>query len=245
MLSEARSFEEAPAKSKHPYPRERFLRAEILRLHPPCASARQISLRRTRNLRCETGKDRLKLKPAQAFADESGMPMRRGLIVSFLAAAFLGCGGQPAPPPAGFVNQTRHSDAFLWAVWRNAQRSLARQVDLNPLQSSANNGSAVILPGDSRALSVEPQELTVSPQADVSSQALSAATGTLRPDPTGMIACPQPCDARYAPAYSLYRPELTRYAASWEAIESDFDTILEYEFENQILFALGYDMRWR
>ena len=147
-------------------------------------------------------------------------------------------------PPAGFVNQTRHSDAYLWKMWANAQRNVARQVDLNPLQPS-NNASAVILPGDSRAWSVEPQQLTVSPQADVSSQDLFAATGTLRPDPTGMIACPQPCDARYAPAYSLYRPEVTRYAASWEATESDFDTILEYEFENQILFALGYDMRWR
>jgi len=148
-------------------------------------------------------------------------------------------------PPTGFVNQTRHSDAHLWAVWGNAQGNLARRVDLNPLQQSAAGASAVILPGDSRALSVKPQQLTVSAQADVLSQALLAATGTLRPDPTGMIACPQPCDARYAPAYSLYRPEVTRYAASWESIENDFDTILEYEFENQILFTLGYDMRWR
>ena len=203
------------------------------------------SLRTTRNPRCETGTGRLKLKQPQASADESGMPSRRTLIVSFLATALLGCGGQPAMPPAGFVNQTRHSDAYLWKMWANAQRNVARQVDLNPLQPSDDNASAVILPGDSRAWSVEPQQLTVSPQADVSSQDLFAATGTLRPDPTGMIACPQPCDARYAPAYSLYRPEVTRYAASWEAIESDFDTILEYEFENQSLFALGYDMRWR
>lgn len=60
-----------------------------------------------------------------------------------------------------------------------------------------------------------------------------------------MILCPQPCDVRYATAYSRYQPEITQYAASWESRESDFRTILEYEFENQILFALGYDTRWR
>ena len=145
----------------------------------------------------------------------------------------------------GFVNHTRHSDAYLWAIWKTAQRSVASQVDLNPLQQSAENAPQVILPGDSRALSIKPQQLTVASVPDVSSHALLAATGTLRPDPTGMIACPQPCDATYTPAYSLYRPELTKYAASWESVDRDFDTILEYEFENQILFALGYNMRWR
>ncbi len=147
--------------------------------------------------------------------------------------------------PIGFVNQTRHSDAYLWAIWKTAQRSVASQVDLNPLQQSAENAPPAILPGDARAFNVEPQQLTVASEPDVSSQALLAATGTLRPNPTGMIACPQPCDVRYTPAYSIYRPELTRYAASWESVSTNFDTILEYEFENQILFALGYDMRWR
>jgi len=173
------------------------------------------------------------------------MAFSRSLGVSFLTAVLIECGGGSSMRPAGFVNQTRHSDAYLWAIWRTAQRSVGSQVDLNPLQQTAEGAAPVILPGDSRALNVEPQQLTVAPGPDVSSQALLAATGTLRPNPTGMIACPQPCDARYTPAYSLYRPELTRYAASWESVNADFDTILEYEFENQILFALGYDMRWR
>jgi hypothetical protein len=173
------------------------------------------------------------------------MPLGRNLGVGLLTVALAGCVGGPNMRPNGFVNQTRHSDADLWANWKAAQRSVATQVDLNPLQPSPENAPRVILPGDARALNVKPQQLTVASEPDVSSSVLLAATGTLRPEPTGMIACPQPCDVSYAVAYSLYRPELTKYAASWESMDHDFDTILEYEFENQILFALGYDMRWR
>lgn len=187
----------------------------------------------------------LKLKTPGVYADESGMPLGRSLGVSLLTAVLAGCVGGFNMRPIGFVNRTRHSNAYLWATWKTAQRSVASQVDLNPLQQSAENATPVTLPGDARALNVKPQQLTVASEPDVSSQILLAATGTFRPNPTGMIACPQPCDARYAAAYSLYRPELTKYAASWESLETDFDTILEYEFENQILFALGYDMHWR
>lgn len=165
--------------------------------------------------------------------------------MSWLAVVLVGCGGGSSMGPTGFVNQTRHSDAYLWAIWKTAQGSVSSQVDLNPLQQSAENAAPVTLPGDARALTVEPHQLTVGWAPDVSSQIFLAATGTMRSDPTGMIACPQPCDARYTPAYSLYRPELTKYAASWESVDRDFKIILEYEFENQILFALGYDMRWR
>ena len=170
--------------------------------------------------------------------------MGRGLRAAFLTLVLLGCGdgSPPQPAPAGFVNQTRHSDAALWAIWQDAQQSLAQKIDLNPVQA---NAPPRILPGDSRALTVSPVQLTVAAEPDVSSQELLAATGVERPDPTGMILCAQPCDVRYATAYSRYQPEITRYAASWESRESDFRTILEYEFENQILFALGYDTRWR
>ncbi|MGA8154152.1 MAG: hypothetical protein WB952_24610 [Terriglobales bacterium] len=173
------------------------------------------------------------------------MRLGRTLGVGWLTIVLAGCGGGSNMRPAGFLNQTRHSDVYLWATWKTAQRTLATRIDLNPLQQSAENAAPVVLPGDSRALNINPQQLTVVSEPDVSSQAFLAATGKVRPDPTGMIVCPQPCDASYTPAYSLYRPELTKYAASWESVDSDFDTILEYEFENQILFALGYDMRWR
>jgi hypothetical protein len=172
------------------------------------------------------------------------MPIGR-LSMCLLASVLLGCGARSSEPQPGFVNRTRHSNTDLWTIWNAAQQSIASRVDLNPLQQSADSALPVVLPGDPRALGIEPQQLTVASAPDVSSQALLAATGTLRPNPTGMIACPQPCDARYAPAYSRYRPQVTKYAASWEAVDSDFDTILQYEFENQILFALGYDMRWR
>jgi hypothetical protein len=159
--------------------------------------------------------------------------------MSFL---LLGCGSQPQ---LGFVNQTRHSDASLWTIWYAAQQSIAQKIDLNPVQQSLENAVPQILPGDQRALSVLPYELTVAHEADVSSAALFAATGVRRSDPTGLISCPQPCNVRYATAYSIYQPEQIRYAASWESSGSNFSTILQYEFENQILFSLRYDLRWR
>ena len=60
-----------------------------------------------------------------------------------------------------------------------------------------------------------------------------------------MIACPQPCNVRYAAAYSIYSRDVTRYAASWEDQGDSFTFVLEYEFENQIMAALGYSLKWR
>jgi hypothetical protein len=85
----------------------------------------------------------------------------------------------------------------------------------------------------------------VSAEPDVSSSDLPAATGAKRSDPTGMIACPKPCNVRYAAAYSFYSRDLTQSAASWEEQGDSFTFVLEYEFENQILAALGYSLRWR
>lgn len=162
---------------------------------------------------------------------------------TLLSVLSLGCGGgHPEPETVAFLNQTQHSDSDLWAIWHAAQQNLSNQIDLNPLQQEA---PAKVLPGDPRALNVQPSEIAVAPVLDVSSAALAAATGMTRSDPTGLIACPQPCNVRYATAYSRYQPASTQYAASWEASEANFRAILEYEFENQILFALGYDMRWR
>ena len=172
---------------------------------------------------------------------------KRSAATALFTVVLLGCGGSPHSPvpAAGFVNQTQHSDADLQAIWAQAQRSVAQQIDLNPLQQLSNNVHPDTRPGDPRALGEEPHQLLVAGVPDVSSEALFAATGEHRADPTGMIACPQPCNVRYATAYSFYRPELTKYAASWEFKGDNFNVILEYEFENQILSALGYDMTWR
>ena len=171
--------------------------------------------------------------------------MRRNCWKFVLGLALLGCGGQPNPLPVGFVNQTRHSDADLWMIWKAAQESLAHEVDLNRLQRSSSGAPADIRPGDARALEVMPHQLRVGAEPDVSASALLATTGLERSDPTGMIACPQPCNVRFAAAYSVYSRDLTQYAASWEDQGESFSFVLEYEFENQILAALGYSLRWR
>lgn len=165
-----------------------------------------------------------------------------GLIV------ITACGGSPTPTSnaaTGFINNTSHTDAQLQSLWSTAQQNLSQQIDLNPLQQQLSGAPAQILPGDSRVWNISPRQLTVAAQPDVSSSALLAATGMNRSNPTGLIVCPQPCNVQYAPAYSLYAQPTTRYASSWENSGNNFDTLVEYEFENQILHALGYDMRWR
>ena len=171
--------------------------------------------------------------------------MRRqqhAMVVGIVLLA--GCGARTSPA-IGFVNQTQHSDSQLWSLWKAAQQNLSQQIDLNPLQRTLNSAPAHIVPGDSRVWSVSPRQLAVSSQADVSSAALYAATGTNRPDPTGLISCPAPCNVNYAAAYSLHSTRVSRYAASWEFLGNNFDVLVQYEFENQILDALGYDMTWR
>ena len=163
-----------------------------------------------------------------------------------LTMVLVGCGGGASDVlPIGFVNQTQHSVAELWTIWRSAQQSLAKKVDLNPLQRSDPGALADLRPGDSRALHEAPHQIRVAAEPDVVSGILFGTTGLLRTDPTGLIACPQPCNVRYAAAFSKYDLRLTRYAQSWEFEGDNFAMILEYEFENQMLSAMGYNMRWR
>jgi hypothetical protein len=172
--------------------------------------------------------------------------MRRDLLTVILTVVCLGCGGSPhSPGPVGFVNQTHHSDADLKAIWAEAQQSVAQQIDLNPLQQLSNKVAPDIRPGDARALNVMPHQLAVTAEPDVSAESFFTATGDRRADPTGMIACPKPCNVRYSTAYSFYQPQLTKYAASWEFKGDNFSVILQYEFENHILNSLGYDTTWR
>src|SRR5438034_8115551 len=147
------------------------------------------------------------MQSAGRFADGflRGGPeaMRLPFRVSIVLALILsGCGGR-ATPPVGFINQTRHSDAQLQALWQAAQKNLSQQIDLNPLEQEMNNAPPHIVPGDGRVWSVSPHQLVVSSQTDISSAELFVATGTVRADPTGLVSCPQPCNVNYAPAYSL------------------------------------------
>ena len=168
----------------------------------------------------------------------------RSRIAFVLALVLSACGGRPAVP-VGFINHTRHSDAELQSLWRQAQQNVSQQIDLNPLEQEMKNTPPNIVAGDARAWNVSPHQLMVSSQPDISAADLYATTGTMRSDPTGLISCPAPCNVTYAPAYSLYTQPATRYAASWEFSSNNFDVLMEYEFENQILNALGYDTRWR
>jgi len=47
--------------------------------------------------------------------------MAQGLCGLILTLVLAGCGAFPGAPSAGFVNQTRHTDADLWAIWKAAQ----------------------------------------------------------------------------------------------------------------------------
>ncbi len=85
--------------------------------------------------------------------------MRRSLWRLALGLILVGCGGRPDSLPVGFVNQTHHSDAHLWTIWKAAQETLAQQVDLNPLQRSLSGAPADIRPGDVRALKIMPHQL--------------------------------------------------------------------------------------
>jgi hypothetical protein len=165
-------------------------------------------------------------------------------VVVIGCVLFSGCGSAP-DAEVGFINETQHSDAQLWSLWKAAQNNLTYQIDLNPLQRQFSNVAADMLPGDPRTLNVAPHRLIVSAQPDIVSSKLYAATGTNRPDPTGLIVCPQPCNVSYAAAYSLYLRPASHYAASWEFAGNNFDALVQYEFENQILKTLGYDMKWR
>ena len=75
---------------------------------------------------------------------------KRAVFTVILTMVLLGCGGSPHSPVAapGFVNQTKHSDADLQAIWAEAQQSVAQQIDLNPLQQLSGKVSPETLPGD-------------------------------------------------------------------------------------------------
>jgi hypothetical protein len=171
--------------------------------------------------------------------------MRARVHVLILGCMLFSACGNGSDADIGFINETQHSDAQLWSLWKAAQKNLSQQIDLNPLQRQFSSVAPHILPGDSRVMAVSPHQLVVSSQPDVTSAALYVATGTNRTDPTGLIVCPQPCNVSYAAAYSLYLRPASHYAASWEFAGNNFDALVQYELENQILKTLGYDMKWR
>jgi hypothetical protein len=158
-----------------------------------------------------------------------------------------GCGNNSHELPVGFINSTAHtSDAYLMARWTSAQQAIAIRVDLNPI-GRLHGEPPHYLPGDNRASDIAPRQIRVQSVPDIPSQQLLAGTGVLRPDPTGFILCPQPCNVTYNSSYTLFSQRYVAYAASWESATDPqpFAQILEYEFQSQILYQLGYDVRKR
>lgn len=171
----------------------------------------------------------------------------RRLMLLALILAQPGCSTSYNELPIGFINLThRTSDAFLLVRWRNAQRAVAMQIDLNPI-GRLHGQPPRYLPGDARAYSVVPRQITVQPVPDLSSEELFLAAGIVRSDPTGFIFCPAPCNVVYDSSYTVFSRRYVAYAASWEFAPDPeiFDQILEYEFQSQILYRLGYDVRER
>lgn len=93
-------------------------------------------------------------------------------------------------------------------------------------------------------MNIAPRQVEVASERDVSSDTLYWVTGVQRPDPTELVSCAH-SNVRYAAACSRYTDSTTKYAASWDGQPQNFYLILQYEFENQILFELDYDMTWR
>jgi hypothetical protein len=171
----------------------------------------------------------------------------RLLILTVLVLGQPGCSTSYNELPIGFVNLTRmSSDTYLMSRWHNAQRAVAAQVDLNPI-GRLRGEPAHSLPGDARALNIPPRQIAVQAVPDVSSQQLLAATGVLRSDPTGFVLCPPPCNVTYDSSYTIFGRRYVAYAASWEFAKDPqvFAQILEYEFQSQILYRLGYDVSER
>lgn len=150
-------------------------------------------------------------------------------ILTLVALVGLGCGGSPRSKPV-FINQTPQSDAFLMIQWQAAQAEVsAGGQDLTRISTIERDTPATVLPPDPRANGVQPNGLAVVSQPD---------------DRPGEVACPQPCDVGYSVAYSLWGRRVT-YAASWDQHPEALAEWLRYEFASQILWQLGYDVRWR
>jgi hypothetical protein len=142
-----------------------------------------------------------------------------GIALLVGLSAFYSCGS------VGFINLTPLSDAYLWQQWNVAQEQVAaHRSDLNLWEKDVPRKYAG---PDSRARQIEPHDLIVEAVQDGG---------------TGFIKCPAGCDVGMTAAYSI--PGKGVYYAA-NSKQPTLGSNLQYEFVTQILFALGYNTKYR
>ena len=152
----------------------------------------------------------------------------RFFIVSILVCFLLACGNAPA----GFVDQTPHSPAYLNGLWADAQVKVAKGgLPMNIWQK----GSSTIYsaPAGNRALAAQPRGLIV---ASLPSQVPNA-EALICPDCGPWVTTP-------VEAYSIAGSGVY-YCDFYDGRPATLENILTYEFESQIMYQLGYDITWR
>jgi hypothetical protein len=157
-------------------------------------------------------------------------------LALFLPLGLVGCGNDPRE----FTNRTPLSQQFLYTQWEVAQTVVASTpLLLNPVQSIPMFSTPT-----KEALSIQPDGLIIEARPDLTADQILKMTGTHASDPTEELICPPGCDVKFTPAYSLLGVGVY-YARSLDADLNRLTYDLQYEFENQILFRLAYNVNER
>lgn len=150
--------------------------------------------------------------------------------------SLVACGNGPRE----FTNRTRLSQNFFYVQWQAAQTVVATAaIRLNPGQIIP-----IVSTPDKKAFRIQPDGLVVEELPDVTAAQMLEMAGIRAFDPTGELLCPAGCDVQFTPAYSTLGTGVY-YARSLDAHELLLSRDLQYEFENQILFRLGYNVSHR
>ncbi len=172
------------------------------------------------------------------------MKIPKLLAGAVLLAALAGCGGGRFPKPNNLTTGDSFSDPRLQSLWEQAQQSIAtQQFDLNAaLIMEGRNANHAWRTPDERALKVSPKGITITAIPDIPLAQLRVEVpkiaDTCKADPCGIIKAPEGASASYCRSWeqgeSIYVAASLQYAA-----------VLEWEFENYILWRLGYNVGGR
>ncbi len=165
-----------------------------------------------------------------------GIRILGGIVLLLLAS----CGGGSwGGSGARFVNRTGLAEADFQAMaehkWKQAQAELAAHaIDLH---AATPGTGAFLVPGDARALQLEPRNVVVESELDVAAAVLNELPNCSHcpyQDPTGVIRC----TIGFCQAY-------LRDFCTIAVPASRPENMGPYEMENCILWGLGYDVSGR